>query len=163
MGSLKEAMVQYAIIRARGDALSDFSLASSLIWVGDSKTNFEGSYGPVCKNPCTEGCDVEHLWVGDCKTNVGDILHSSPHVFFQRLRCRPDSRFVDLLTDGMVDFVLSLNSGSTVQYKHNAQFLRLFGLHGDVTDAHRAGANRLQTKQLWRNTWSDTLRVQVNT
>ena len=38
------------------------------------------------------------------------------------------------------------NSGRTVQYKHNAQSLRLFGLHGDVNDALRAGANRLQNK-----------------
>ena len=28
----------------------------------------------------------------------------------------------------------------------NAQSLRLFGLHRDVNDAHRAGANRLQNK-----------------
>ena len=34
----------------------------------------------------------------------------------------------------------------TVQYKLNAQSLRLFGLHRDVNDAHRAGANRLQNK-----------------
>ena len=39
------------------------------------------------------------------------------------------------------------NSGRTVQYKLNAQSLRLFGLHSDVNDAHRAGANRLQNKQ----------------
>ena len=39
------------------------------------------------------------------------------------------------------------NSGRTVQYKLNAQSLRLFGLHRDVNDAHRAGANRLQNKQ----------------
>ena len=32
----------------------------------------------------------------------------------------------------------------TVRYKLNAQSLRLFGLHRDVNDAHRAGANRLQ-------------------
>ena len=38
------------------------------------------------------------------------------------------------------------NSGRTVQYKLNAQSLRLFGLHSDVNDAHRAGANRLQNK-----------------
>ena len=40
----------------------------------------------------------------------------------------------------------------TVQYKLNAQSLRLFGLHRDVNDAHRAGANRLQNKkqtELW--------------
>ena len=88
-------------IHARRDALSDFSLASSLIWVGDSKTNFEGRM----QNPCTQRCDVELPWVGDCKTNFWDILHSSPHVFNPRLRCRPDARFVELLTDGMVDFV----------------------------------------------------------
>ena len=35
------------------------------------------------------------------------------------------------------------NSGRTVQYKLNAQSLRLFGLHSDVNDAYRAGANRL--------------------
>ena len=34
----------------------------------------------------------------------------------------------------------------TVQYKVNAQSLRLFGLHRDVNDAHRAGANHLQDK-----------------
>ena len=30
------------------------------------------------------------------------------------------------------------------KYKLNAQYLRLFGLHSDVNDAHRSGANRLQ-------------------
>ena len=35
----------------------------------------------------------------------------------------------------------------TVQYKLNAQSLRLFGLHRDVNDAHRAGANRLCPSQ----------------
>ena len=35
----------------------------------------------------------------------------------------------------------------TVQYKLSAQSLRLFGVHRDVNDAHRAGANRLQNKQ----------------
>ena len=34
----------------------------------------------------------------------------------------------------------------TVQYKLNAQSLLFFGLHRDVNDAHRAGANRLQNK-----------------
>ena len=37
----------------------------------------------------------------------------------------------------------------TVQYKLNAQSLRLFGLHRDVNDAHRAGANRLQKKPMF--------------
>ena len=39
------------------------------------------------------------------------------------------------------------NSGRTVQYKLNAQSLRLFGFHSDVNDAHRAGANRLKTNK----------------
>ena len=39
------------------------------------------------------------------------------------------------------------NSGRTVQYKLNAQSLRLFGLHSEGNDAQRAGANRLQNKQ----------------
>ena len=36
----------------------------------------------------------------------------------------------------------------TVQYKLNAQSLRLFGVHRDVNDAHRADAN---PKQTWMN------------
>ena len=39
------------------------------------------------------------------------------------------------------------SSGWTVQYKLIAQSLRLFGLHSDVNDAHRAGANRLQNQK----------------
>ena len=39
------------------------------------------------------------------------------------------------------------HTGRTVQYKLNAQSLRLFGLHSVVNDAHRAGANRLQNKK----------------
>ena len=38
----------------------------------------------------------------------------------------------------------------TVTYKLNAQSLRLFGLHRDVNDAHRASANRLQNKNKLR-------------
>ena len=39
---------------------------------------------------------------------------------------------------------------------HNAQSLRLFGLHRDVNDAHRAGANRLQNKQKQTSSLSPT-------
>ena len=49
---------------------------------------------------------------------------------------------------------MSLNSGRTVQCKHVAQSLRLFGLHGDVNDAHRAGASRLQKKKKTTTTLS---------
>ena len=44
------------------------------------------------------------------------------------------------------DFQVECTDG-TVQYKLNAQSLRLFGLHRDVNDAHGAGANRLQNKK----------------
>ena len=45
--------------------------------------------------------------------------------------------------------ILVENSGRTVQYKLFAQSLRLFGLHSDVNDAHRAGANRLENKHIF--------------
>ena len=53
-------------------------------------------------------------------------------------------RIIDLLTDGKVDLFVFVSTDRTAQYKLNAQFLRLFGLHSDVKDAHRAGANRLK-------------------
>ena len=56
-------------------------------------------------------------------------------------------RTIDLLTDGMVDLFVFESTDRTVQYKLNAQSLRLFGLRSDVNDAHRAGANRLQNKK----------------
>ena len=39
------------------------------------------------------------------------------------------------------------NSGRTAQYKLSGQSLRLFRLHSDVNDAHRAGANPLQNNK----------------
>ena len=54
------------------------------------------------------------------------------------------ARIIDLLTDGKVDLFVFESTGRTVQYKLNAQSLRLIGLHSDVNDAHRAGANRLK-------------------
>ena len=38
----------------------------------------------------------------------------------------------------------------TVQYKLDAQSLRLFGLHRAVNDAHRASANRLLNKNIFQ-------------
>ena len=57
-------------------------------------------------------------------------------------------RVFDLLTHRMVDsFVIRIiDLLGQYKYKLNAQFLRLIGLHSDVNDAHRAGANRLQNK-----------------
>ena len=42
------------------------------------------------------------------------------------------------------------------KYKLNAQSLRLIGLHSDVNDAHRAGANRLtRTVPIRERIWID--------
>ena len=72
------------------------------------------------------------------------------------------ARNIDQLSVGKVDLLVLVSTGRTVQckllidvvqvgqykYKLNAQSLRLFGLHSDVNDAHRAGANRLQNKTI---------------
>ena len=50
------------------------------------------------------------------------------------------------LVDNCADLEKKTRKG-TVQYKLNAQSLRLFGLHSDVNDARGAGANRLQNTQ----------------
>ena len=60
-------------------------------------------------------------------------------------------RIIDLLTDGVVDLFLFVNTDRTLQFKLNAQFLRLFGVHSDVNDAHRAGANRLKKQKQNKN------------
>ena len=58
-------------IHARRDAMSGFLFV--LTWVGDCKTYLDGCYGAVCRNPCTEKCDVGVLfvftWVVDRKKN----------------------------------------------------------------------------------------------
>ena len=54
---------------------------------------------------------------------------------------------VDLLTVRKVDLFVFESTGRTVQYKLNAQYLRLIGLHRDVNDAHRAGANRVRNNK----------------
>ena len=56
-------------------------------------------------------------------------------------------RIIDHLTVGKVDLFVFESTGWTAQYKPNAQYLRLIGLHRDVNDAHRAGANRLRNTQ----------------
>ena len=50
------------------------------------------------------------------------------------------------------DFQVECTDRTVVQYKLNAQSLRLFGPHTDVNDAHRAGANCLQNKQTSKRT-----------
>ena len=80
-----------------------------LTWVGDCKTYFEECCGAVCRNPCTEKCDVKFLFVFirvvDRKTNfeTSDAAVLMPCI--QGWRCRPAARCVDWWTDGMADFV----------------------------------------------------------
>ena len=75
----------------------------------------------------------------------------SPEVWGDPMLIKPINSGIEHLTVlfptvvSLFDFQVE-NSGRTVQYKLKAQSLRLFGLHSDVNDAHRAGANRLQNK-----------------
>ena len=78
----------------------------------------------------------------------GCVLRNASAMIAEREALRKGTEHLTVLFPTVVssfDFQVE-NSGRTVQYKHNAQSLRLFGLHSDVTDAHRAGANRLQNK-----------------
>ena len=102
-------MVQYA--KSMHGEMLYFSAASSLIWVGDSKTNFEESHGPFSKIHARRDATSDFslfvlTWVGDCKTNfLGPFYTAVLMSLIQGWRCRPVARFVDLLTDGMVDCV----------------------------------------------------------
>ena len=78
----------------------------------------------------------------------GCVLKNASAMIAEREALRKGIEHLTLLflTEvSLFDFQVE-NSGRTVQYKLNAQSLRLFGLHSDVNDAHRAGANRLQNK-----------------
>ena len=77
------------------------------------------------------------------------MLRNASEMTAQREALRKGIEYLTVLFPTEVssfDFQI-VSTGRTVQYKLNAQSLRLFGLHGDVNDAHRAGANRLQNKQ----------------
>ena len=78
----------------------------------------------------------------------GCVLKNASAMIAEREALRKGIEHLTVLFPTVVssfDFQVE-NSGRTVQYKLNAQSLRLFGLHSDVNDAHRAGANRLQNK-----------------
>ena len=79
----------------------------------------------------------------------GCVLKNASQMIAEREALRKGIERLTVLFPTVVssfDFQVE-NSGRTVQYKLNAQSLRLFGLHSDVNDAHRAGANRLQNKK----------------
>ena len=78
----------------------------------------------------------------------GCVLRNASAMIAEREALRKGIEHLTVLFPTVVssfDFQFE-NSGRTVQYELNAQSLRLFGLHSDVKDAHRAGANRLQNK-----------------
>ena len=79
----------------------------------------------------------------------GRVLRNASAIIVEREALRMGIRHLSVLLPtegGTFDFQVE-NSGRTVPYKLNAQSLRLFGLHSDVNDAHRAGANRLKTNK----------------
>ena len=79
----------------------------------------------------------------------GCVLRNASAMIAEREALRKGTEHLTVLFPTVVssfDFQV-VNSGRTVQYKLNAQSLRLFGLHSDVNDAHRAGANRLQNNK----------------
>ena len=73
-------------------------------------------------------------------------MRCSPHALNPRVEMSTCCQMCRLVDRWNGRFCLCLNLGSAVQYKLHAQFLRLFSLHSDVNDAHRAVANRLQNK-----------------
>ena len=80
----------------------------------------------------------------------GRVLRNASAMIAEREALRKDIEHLTVLFPTVLssfDFQVE-NSGRTVQYKLNAQSLHLLGLHSDVTDAHRAGANRLQTNNI---------------
>ena len=104
---------------------SGLGAAAWILWLRDEYSSFEkvSSGGRVLRNTSAKTAEREVLTLG--------IEYLT--VLFPTVVSSFDFQFE--------------NSGRTVQYKLNAQSLRLFGLQRDVNDAHRAGANRLQNKQ----------------
>ena len=79
----------------------------------------------------------------------GCVLKNASAMIAERETLRKGIEHLTVLFPTVVssfDFQVE-KSGRTVQYKLYAQSLRLFGLHSDVNDAHRADANRLQNKR----------------
>ena len=102
--------------------------AAWILWLRDEYGTFEKvSYGGrVLRNASAMIAEREALRVGI--EHLTDLFPTEVRSFDFQVEC----------TDG------------TVQYKLNAQSLRLFGLRRDVNDAHRAGANRLQNNKILR-------------
>ena len=72
----------------------------------------------------------------------GRVLRNASAMIAEREALRKGIEHLTVLFPTVVsslDFQVECTD-RTVQYKLNAQSLRLFGLHRDVNDAHRAGA-----------------------
>ena len=78
----------------------------------------------------------------------GHVLRNASAMTAEREALKLGMEYLTVLFPTEVSpFVFQVESTDrTLQYKLNAQSLRLFGLHRDVNDAHRAGAKRLQNK-----------------
>ena len=100
-------------------------------------------------------------------SNGGRVLRNASAMIAEREALRMGIEHLTVLFPTEVssfDFQVEC-TGRTVQYKLNAQSLRLFGLHRDVNDAHRASANRLQNKNKIHTyiQWGSVLRAARNT
>ena len=92
----------------------------------------------------------------------GCVLKNASAMIAEREALRKGIEHLTVLFPTVVSsFVFKVeNSGRTVQYKLNAQSLRLFGLHSDVNHAHCAGAY-LQNKQTNLDLLQDFLQRQL--
>ena len=97
------------------------------------------------------------LWLRDEYGSCGRVLRNASAMTAEREALRMGIQHLTVLFPTEVtsfDFQVE-NSWRTVQYKLNAQSLRLFGLHSDVNGAHRAGANRLQNNKQTKHMFSE--------
>ena len=105
--------------------MSGLGAAAWILWLRDEYGSFEKvSYG-------------------------GRVLRNASAMTAEREALRLGIEYLTVLFPTEVssfDFQVE-STDRTAQDKLNAQSLRLFGLHRDVNDAHRAGVNRLQNQQ----------------
>ena len=137
--------IQSSIHRAR-----HFSLSDGDIKFLDNISNCCLSMGP--ERGSGLGAAAWILWLRDeygsfeKVSEGGRVLKNAAAMTSEREALRLGIEYLTVLFPTEVSsFNFQVESTDrTVQYKLNAQSLRHFGLHGDVNDAHRAGANRLQ-------------------
>ena len=122
--SMKDKITSYCVVFRWGQK-SGFGAAAWIPWLRDEYGTFE--------KVSSGGC----------------VLRNASAMLAEREALRKSIEHLTVLFPTVVssfDFQVEC-TGRTVQYKLNAQSLRLFGVHSDVNDVHRASANRLQNKQ----------------